>query len=112
MDTLAAFQPRAYGRLDDIAMLMGLPGKIGMNGNDVWPTYLKGDIARIRQYCEIDVLNTYLLFLRFELIRGRLDPEHYENEIKLTQDTLREARQPHFEAFLAAWHSQSELLND
>lgn len=103
MDTLAAFQPKAFGRLDDIAVLIGLPGKMGLSGSEVWETYLKGEIGRIRHYCEIDVLNTYLIFLRFELIRGNLSLENYHNEIKLTQEKLREYQQPHFEEFLKAW---------
>ena len=32
-----------------------------------------GELARIRHYCETDVLNTYLVYLRFELMRGALD---------------------------------------
>ena len=35
--------------------------------------FLQGGLKRIRDYCETDVLNTYLIYLRFELLRGRLN---------------------------------------
>ncbi len=46
-----------------------------MHGADVWDAYLQGGLARIREYCETDVLNTYLIFLRFELLRGHLEQD-------------------------------------
>jgi predicted PolB exonuclease-like 3'-5' exonuclease len=62
MDVLAAYQPRAYASLDDIATMLGFPGKLGMSGDKVWQTYLQeGGIQKIRDYCETDVLNTYLM---------------------------------------------------
>jgi len=79
MDILAAYQPKAFARLDEAAALIGLPGKMGLTGDKVLDHYLKKDLQSIRDYCEIDVLNTYLIFLRFQLIRGYLTPAHYEH---------------------------------
>lgn len=103
MDVLAGFSPRAFAPLDDIATLLGLPGKQGMDGSKVWEAYRAGELAAIRQYCETDVLNTYLVYLRFELMRGNLDEAAYQAECALLRNTLQAAGQPHLDAFLNAW---------
>ncbi len=103
MDVLAAYQPRARASLDHIAMLLGFPGKLGMSGDQVWETWLAGDIAAIRNYCETDVLNTYLVYLRFELLRGRLDRAGLDGELRLLAETLGAAGKPHLDEFLHAW---------
>ena len=77
MDLLALYQPRANAPLDELAQLMGFPGKLGMDGSQVWGAYRRGDLAAIRNYCETDVVNTYLVFLRFQLMRGLLTEEQY-----------------------------------
>jgi predicted PolB exonuclease-like 3'-5' exonuclease len=103
MDVLAAYQPRANAPLDEIAVLLGLPGKLGMSGAKVWDGYLDGNLDGIRNYCETDVLNTYLVYLRFQMIRGKLTPEAYESECRLVRDTLGKDNKPHLNEFLAAW---------
>jgi len=103
MDVLAGFQPRANAPLDEIATLLGFPGKMGMSGAKVWDAFCDGDIAGIRNYCETDVLNTYLVYLRYELIRGRLTPAGYERECQLVRETLTREEKPHFREFLEHW---------
>jgi len=103
MDVLAAYQPRANAPLDEIATLLGLPGKMGMSGAKVWEAYQAGEIEAIRNYCETDVLNTYLIYLRFELIRGHLDPARYEAECERVRESLAREGKPHLDAFLQAW---------
>ena len=44
-----------------------------MHGAEVWEVFLQGGLKRIRDYCETDALNTYLIYLRFELLRGHLN---------------------------------------
>lgn len=107
MDTLAAYQQKAFARLDEIAVMLGFPGKMGMSGNQVYEHYLKGDIDLIRHYCEGDVLNTYLIFLRFQMMRGVLTDQQYEYEIQLTKNTLEQSETPHLEKFLQAWQTKS-----
>src|SRR5204863_166210 len=58
MDLLALYQNRAYVPLDQMATLLGFPGKMGMSGHRVWEYYQAGKIGEIRHYCETDVLNT------------------------------------------------------
>lgn len=103
MDVLSAYQPRACAPLDEIATMLGFPGKMGMSGAHVWDAYCDGNIEGIRNYCETDVLNTYLVYLRFELIRGRLTPEGYQRECELLRETLRGENKSHLNEFLQAW---------
>ena len=103
MDVLAGYQPRASAPLDGIAQLLGLPGKLGMDGSKVWDAYQAGRLGEIRDYCETDVLNTYLVYLRFELIRGSLDQPGYDQEVQRVRELLKAECRPHWQAFLEAW---------
>jgi hypothetical protein len=103
MDVLAGYQPRSTAPLDDIAQMLGLPGKLGMDGSKVWDAWLAGKLGEIRDYCETDVLNTYLVYLRFELLRGNLDAAGYAQEQARVRDTLKSENKPHLKAFLDAW---------
>lgn len=103
MDILAAYQGRANAPLTEIAVMLGFPGKLGMDGAQVWETFLAGHLEPIRHYCETDVLNTYLVYLRFELIRGNLTASDYEQECDKVRQTLRQENKPHFNEFLNAW---------
>lgn len=103
MDILAAYQGRANAPLTEIAVMLGLPGKLGMEGSQVWDYFLDGKIEAIRNYCETDVLNTYLIYLRFELIRGKLSFETYQKECAYVRETIAEQNKPHFEQFIETW---------
>jgi 3'-5' exonuclease len=103
MDVLAGYQLRAAARLDEAAVLLGLPGKLGLSGDRVWDEWRAGRIGAIRDYCETDVLNTWLVFLRFELLRGRLSTAELEAEQQLVADTLRNDGRAHLLEFLEAW---------
>ncbi|HKJ10209.1 MAG TPA: 3'-5' exonuclease [Gammaproteobacteria bacterium] len=107
MDVLAGYQGRAVAPLDEIATLLGFPGKMGMSGAKVWDNYLAGNLAGIRNYCETDVLNTYLVYLRFELMRGRLNRERYAAELQMLREALRAEDKPHLNEFLTAWPAQA-----
>jgi predicted PolB exonuclease-like 3'-5' exonuclease len=104
MDLLAMYQPRAAVPLDDLARLCGFAGKLGMDGSRVWEAYLRGDLARIRDYCETDVVNTYLVFCRFQKMRGQLSGSGYAQEMTVVREALSaRAAAPHWHEFLAAW---------
>ena len=103
MDLLAMYQGRANAPLDDMAQLCGFPGKLGMDGSKVWDAYQNGEIEAIRNYCETDVVNTYLVYLRFQLMRGQLNQAAYEREIALVRDTLNADPEPHWQEFMGAW---------
>jgi len=103
MDVLAAYQPRGRASLDQMAVLLGFPGKLGMSGDKVWDKFQEGGIREIRDYCETDVLNTWLVYLRFEHMRGNLDATELEREYALVRQTLESMDQAHLNEFLAAW---------
>lgn len=101
MDLLSGYQMRAVAPLDDIATMLDFPGKMGMSGSKVWDEWQKGEIEGIRNYCETDVLNTWGVFMRFELMRGTLDKAGYDNAIALLREHLESAPQQHLTEFLA-----------
>ena len=104
MDVLAMYQPRNNAPLDDVAQLAGLPGKIGIGGAKVWETFLTGDIAKIRDYCEADTANTYLLYLRYQLLRGVFTKDLYKKEIQILRTCLQGLDKPHWREFLRLWN--------
>jgi 3'-5' exonuclease len=103
MDLLALYQGRAAAPLDQIAQLLGFPGKLGMDGSKVWEAFQQGGIQDIRNYCETDTANTYLVYLRFQLTRGQLTREAYAEEIQLVRATLLKSSASHWKDFLARW---------
>lgn len=103
MEVLSGYQSRAYAPLEEVALMLGLPGKMGMQGSVVWENYQAGNVQSIRDYCETDVLNTYLIFLRFQLIRGHLNAEEIEYEHTRLRTYLLNSAKPHLLAFLEAW---------
>jgi predicted PolB exonuclease-like 3'-5' exonuclease len=103
MDVLAGYQGRGRVGLDKMAQLLGFPGKLGMSGDQVWDAHLAGRTDDIRNYCETDVINTFLIYLRFELMRGRLTPEEHDREVDLVRQALRESPRPHLQEYAHAW---------
>ena len=103
MDVLAGYVNRAWAPLDEVAVLCGLPGKLGMDGSKVYAAWKSGEIEAIRSYCETDVANTYALYQRFLLIRGSLTPEAYAREVQALRDFLAAQEAPHWKEFVAAW---------
>lgn len=103
MDVLAGYQGRAVAPLDEVAVLMGLPGKMGLHGSRVWEAYLAGEIERIRDYCDADVLNTFLVYLRFQFMRGALDAGALGAAEAQVRDFLERSDKPHLTQFAEAW---------
>jgi len=103
MDLIALYQGRAAAPLDEIAKLCGFPGKLGMDGAQVWPAYQRGEIQHIRNYCETDAANTYLMFLRFQHMRGVLGEQEYAAEIDVAKSVLGNSKEAHWQEFQAAW---------
>jgi len=108
MDVLALYNGRNYAPLHEMAVLLGLPGKLGMDGSQVASAFTAGRIAEIRAYCETDVLNTYLIYLRFLLMRGQLDAAQYEAEVGRAREFLAQSGAAHWKEFLAAWKKGSD----
>lgn len=105
MDVLALYNGRANAPLDDLAKLCGFPGKLGMDGSQVWPAYQRGELDQIRAYCETDVANTYLLYVRWQLMRGRLSSQEYKAEIETVRASLSAMPADHWKTYLSLWPS-------
>ena len=105
MDVLAGYQGRATVPLDQMAVMLGFPGKLGMHGSEVWNQFRAGHLKSIRDYCETDVLNTYLIFLKFEFMRGHLSAHQLAEEFERVRSFLASHEAAHFANFLAAWNA-------
>lgn len=106
MDLLALYQSRASAPLDAMAKLCGFPGKLGMDGSAVYGAWLDGRLDDIRRYCETDVMNTWLLYCRFQKMRGGFTEAEYEREIAHTREAvaaLAGDAEPHWREYLDAW---------
>jgi predicted PolB exonuclease-like 3'-5' exonuclease len=74
--------------LDLYAKLTGLPGKQEVAGKDVQAMYAEGALDRIAAYCMTDVVQTWLLFLRFRLLEGTLTAEGYAESARSARQDL------------------------
>ncbi|MEB2312455.1 MAG: ribonuclease H-like domain-containing protein [Sorangiineae bacterium] len=77
MDYIADFGAAKPSKLDIVAKLCGLPGKVGVDGKDVGPLVHAGKLQEVRDYCLCDVVQTAGVFLRVQLLRGELEREAY-----------------------------------
>jgi predicted PolB exonuclease-like 3'-5' exonuclease len=77
MDYIADFGAAKPARLDVIAKLCGMPGKVGIEGKDVGPLVHAGRIDEVRKYCLCDVVQTAGVFMRLQLVRGELPQDSY-----------------------------------
>ena len=77
LDSLGSFGAVRNLKLDTICNMAGVPGKYDVSGDQVFELFYEGEIEKIREYCQSDVLNTYWIYLKYELLRGRLTIEDY-----------------------------------
>jgi 3'-5' exonuclease len=86
LSNYGAVHPR--NSLNVLSKLIGLPGKYTIAGEDVEYLYRQGRLKEINQYCITDVLQTFLLFLRVELLRGKMDKDRYQAAVGAARDDL------------------------
>lgn len=105
MDALTDFGASRAAGLKDVSALLGIPSKLGVDGSQVKEMVETGRLSEVRDYCETDVLSTYLIFLRFALFRGELSPKGYELSVANLRSYLTAERllRPHLGAFLDQW---------
>lgn len=107
MDRLARFNSKYFQKLDHVAKLFDLPGKIDQAGNATDGHSLRqmvqqGEWARLTSYCESDVLNTWLIYLRWQKLKGLLTDEQYHHWQQKTRACLTETA-PQQSVFLSRW---------
>lgn len=96
----------AMPRLDEIATLSGIPGKIDVHGDNVWNLWLQGRVRDIVNYNEFDALTTYLLWARTAHFAGLLNEAEYAAEQKAVRDLVERelaAGREHMRRYLARW---------
>ena len=75
-------------RLDTICAMANLPGKYDIHGDKVLELFYQNELEKIHEYCESDVLNTFMLYLKYEFIKGNLLEEDYANSLNLMNEYL------------------------
>lgn len=102
-------------KLDVVASMCGFAGKQDIDGYDVVPMVQAGDWDKLTTYCESDVLNTWLIFLRYQRLTGQWTAEHSEQWEQMTNDYLQTLTNDdgslRHDKFLQAWHPTSHLAN-
>ncbi len=100
--------------LHEIAVQSGIPGKMGVDGNDVAPLWLEGKLDRIVHYNECDALTTYLVWLRLAHFAGFFDDREYVREQEFVADLLQteitKGGREHLEEYLGAWNGLRNSL--
>jgi hypothetical protein len=89
-DVLTDHGAARMSKLDHVARLVGMPGKMDVDGSMVDQLYKEGRIEEIREYCLHDVVQTAFVFLRVELLRGRLTRAAYRQRAEALWDALAE----------------------
>jgi len=105
LEVLSDYGASARCKLNEVCAIMGFPGKFGVDGSKVASMIDQGRVQEVRDYCETDVLNTYLVYLRYQMHTGNLSVESYNrciaDVISLIETTKEE--QPNRGEFLKAW---------
>src|SRR4051812_32661777 len=93
--------------LQDVAVAIGLPGKIGGHGGEVAAMVARGEIERVRAYCEADCLNLFALYVRWALLSGKTDAAGHDASLASLIRCLEEERptRPHLGEFLDRWRA-------
>ncbi|MCB1921359.1 MAG: ribonuclease H-like domain-containing protein [Candidatus Competibacteraceae bacterium] len=110
MDVLSDFGASPRLGLDEAAQALGLPGKWNGHGENVAEQAATGDYAAINQYCEGDVLNTYVLYLRWAYFSTRLGRQGHNLSVQNLLDYLEAGREehPHWGDFAARWQASAQ----
>ena len=105
LEALSDYGTSARVKMSEVCAILGLPGKIGIDGGDVQSMYDNGNIAQIGHYCETDVLNTYLIYLIHRQHQGYLKTRDYNEEITNIIEYLQNNAEQyiHLQEFLNSW---------
>lgn len=115
LDVLTDYGAATRGlKLHEVASICGLPGKFGIDGSAVMPLYDAGKLDEIRAYCETDVLNTYLVYLRLQQHQGVLSNKNYQQAVDDVVHYLAAEgeKRSHLKAFADAWATAAKSGTD
>ncbi|MBY0144215.1 3'-5' exonuclease, partial [Methylorubrum populi] len=110
MEAMAEFGACARLTLEEAAGLLALPGKMGEHGSEVAALIARGEIGRVRAYCETDCLNLFVVYLRWAHLTGRTSSEAHDAAVDglIRYLGAERAGRPHLGGFVDAWRRASE----
>jgi predicted PolB exonuclease-like 3'-5' exonuclease len=80
-----------YPHLENLARLMGLPGKCGFDGSKVHQAWKDEQFAEIDRYCMEDVFQTAFIFQRYQLLAGKMSLEQYREAAQAMLDFVKKS---------------------
>lgn len=109
LDVLSDFGASARVKLNEVCAAFGIAGKFGVDGSKVAGMMDAGQIDDIRHYCETDVLNTYLVYLRYQLHTGTLSKTSYNAAVAdvISFIDAEKVERPYLNDFMEAWGEAS-----
>jgi predicted PolB exonuclease-like 3'-5' exonuclease len=98
--------------LQDVAVALGLPGKIGGHGAEVAAMVGRGELEQVRAYCEADCLNLFVLYVRWALLTGKVSAAGHNASLESLVRCLEEGRagRPHLGEFLDRWRASARPM--
>jgi len=88
LDSLGGFGAIRNLKLDLLCSMADIPGKYDVSGEQVVDLYYSGELDKIREYCQSDVLNTYWLWLKYELLKGSITLGGYKEALRSMKKKL------------------------
>ena len=88
LDYISDFRAVSGLRLDTLCAMLGMPGKYDVHGDQVLELFYANKLDKIKEYCESDTLNTYWLFLKYELLRGKMGYEQYFSSLEAMSEFI------------------------
>ncbi|MGP4862607.1 3'-5' exonuclease [Psychrobacter piscatorii] len=113
MDRFSQYGASRREAMDIVASLYGLPGKTDVDGSMVGALVSSGDWQTLSIYCESDVMNTWLIYLRWLRLTGKLSSPDFDAWQQQSYDYLAKYTQadgsPRHQEFIADWSSAPKL---
>ena len=106
MDILSHFNLRNIQKLDDLAEYLGLAGKRLDTGYQVTEQVKQQQWLKMSTHCEGDVLNTWLIYLRWLLLRGFVSLDQYQTWLKATIHYVKS--EPRQQKYLQLWQASAQ----
>lgn len=88
IDALSDYGSSARIKMSEICALFGIPCKLDGDGSSVQNMYDADQIEAIRDYCETDVLSTYLVYLKYQIFNGSISKKNYQLMLDQLVDLL------------------------
>jgi predicted PolB exonuclease-like 3'-5' exonuclease len=97
---------RCNGGLNLVAQMLGKPGKMGLTGDQVQQQHDQGNNLAISDYCRCDVLDTYFVFLRTQVLLGKTTLEREQALLESAKQWIEERADScqAYSSYLESWH--------